>query len=205
MDSYNGNPIFNIRTQHLYDSFFADTCKEFDFDSSYISEPNLVRDLNQLNIPFLSVYGINARSLKKNFSEVKNFISALTLGKSFPHIVGISETWSKNNLHGLNIKNYNSFSNDRPTGKYGGVAAYIHNSIVAEQISDRTHFITNIIETLTLKIKVKGTKYVVGILYRPNTHLLLLLVAHFLLIHGHHHFLAGPGTWQILAVLSKGL
>jgi hypothetical protein len=129
--------------------------------------------LNQLNVPFLSVYVINARSLKKNINEVKNFIAALSLGKTFPHIIGISETWSKNNLHGLSINNYNSFSNDRTTGKCGGVAAYIHKSIIAEQISDRTYFRANIIETLTLKIKVKGTKYVVGILYRPNTHLTL--------------------------------
>ena len=105
MDSYNGNPTFNIRTQHLYDSFFADTCKEFDFDSRYISEPNLVRDLNQLNVPFLSVYGINARSLKKNINEVKNFIAALSLGKTFPQ--GISETWSKNNLCILHRKEHN--------------------------------------------------------------------------------------------------
>ena len=100
MNSYNDNPTFNIRTPHLYNSFFADTVREFELDSKYTTESNLARDLNQLNVPFLSVYGINARSLKKNINEVKNFIAALSLGKTFPHIIGISETWSKNNLHG---------------------------------------------------------------------------------------------------------
>jgi hypothetical protein len=48
----------------------------------------------------------------------------------YPKVLLISETWLSNNSPAVNVNGYSLVSSPRCTGRGGGVAAYVHNSLL---------------------------------------------------------------------------
>lgn len=68
----------------------------------------------------------NARSLKKNFQIIEDFISQSELSY---HLIVVTETWLfSNETHFYNFPNYNAFHSTRDCSRGGGVAIYVHNN-----------------------------------------------------------------------------
>lgn len=68
----------------------------------------------------------NARSLKKNFQIIEDFISQSELSY---HLIVVTETWLfSNETHFYNFPNYNAFHSNRDCSRGGGVAIYVHNN-----------------------------------------------------------------------------
>ena len=65
----------------------------------------------------------NARSLKKNFSLIEDFISKSPITY---HVITVTETWLfSNETNFYNLKNYHAFHSTRDISRGGGVAIYV--------------------------------------------------------------------------------
>src|ERR1700759_4434033 len=74
-----------------------------------------------------SILQINARSLQKNFIQIKSLIDKFSI---LPSVISLSETWLKNTFNTIlfNIKDYDFISVPRKGIKSGGgVGLYINN------------------------------------------------------------------------------
>uniref|UniRef100_A0A803T8Q3 Reverse transcriptase domain-containing protein n=1 Tax=Anolis carolinensis TaxID=28377 RepID=A0A803T8Q3_ANOCA len=83
-------------------------------------------------------------------------------------VIGITETWWDDSHHwNLTIEGYNLFHRNRTKGRGGGVALYVKNSYVAEEMQDCNP--GNQLESIWIRIKGTGTQkdLVVGVYYRP--------------------------------------
>lgn len=83
----------------------------------------------------LNILYFNGRSIKNKISDIELFLSYLNC---IVHIVVITETWlDENNEMFFNLKNYNSFHNNRRKHA-GGVAIFCHSSIISEVVLSET-------------------------------------------------------------------
>jgi hypothetical protein len=73
-----------------------------------------------------SIIHINIRSLAPKISELEILLNLL----KYPKILLISETWLSNNSPAVNVDGYSLVSSPRCTGRGGGVAAYVRNSVL---------------------------------------------------------------------------
>ena len=89
-------------------NFFSDT-----FNCEYYTESGLNGFLheNALNTEGLSLFHINIRSIRRNFSRLTNLLASINNKFS---IIGISETWLQDSSHTVDIEGYNFVHNYRP-------------------------------------------------------------------------------------------
>jgi hypothetical protein len=73
-----------------------------------------------------SIIHINIRSLAPKISELEILLNLL----KYPKVLLISETWLSNNSPAVNVDGYSLVSSPRCSGRGGGVAAYVHNSVL---------------------------------------------------------------------------
>ncbi|XP_065654771.1 uncharacterized protein LOC136081386 [Hydra vulgaris] len=132
-------------------------CKSSRKIKTVLKAPLLPERITELNCIYL-----NATSLENKLDELKVVTSLYC-----PKIVGVSETWFKNNSI-VNIPGYNIYRYDR-TGdrRGGGVCLYIKNSIDSYELVD-TDFSISKIEQVWAVVYFGQDKYLVGFLYRPN-------------------------------------
>ena len=112
--------------------------------------------MNNLKIISLEIF-----SLLPHIDELRIFAA-----DKGPHIIGIQETKLDSTVENsdINIDEYSIIRNDRNLNR-GGVALYIHNSLVFknfDEVSDPN------VESVSAKIKVGNYKpFIVTCLYRP--------------------------------------
>lgn len=81
--------------------------------------------INDANSKINFLY-FNARSLRKNFSKVNDFI---TQSKKMFQILLVTETWLyEDQIQYYNLSNYRAFHSTRESTRGGGVAIYVHQS-----------------------------------------------------------------------------
>ena len=81
------------------------------------------------------------------------------------------EFFLANNFDRFSIPNYNVFFASRLNNDRGGVAIYLKNSFISNQISHPCLFNERILESVLVKFSLQGGfKGLVLSLYRPNTH-----------------------------------
>ena len=134
-------------------------------------EPHDIHNLNQTGNNLI-VLQLNIRSLLGKQHELLQFLDDLSIKKSLPKLILLSETHlNESKLRHLNIPNYKLVHQNRSTKSGGGVAILIHNSIMYKERPDLTTFNSDILECIFLEMNIKGKhSIVVGSLYRaPST------------------------------------
>ena len=130
-------------------------------------------NLLPLNDNSFSLLHLNARSLSCNFDNVCSLLGSIKHSFSF---IGVTESWLKPNSPPLfDIQGYKMLRADRPTGRGGGAVLYVKEGIqyrVINGIPDSPDFQTIFVEVE----KSVGKNVVVGVTYRPQTHLLIRLL-----------------------------
>ena len=109
---------------------------------------------------------LNARSLSKNLDQLSIYLG--TLNYIF-HVIAVSETWATEiNSYFLQITGYNCLMKCRAERRGGGVALYIHDSLIYRERSDLNAHANQNFECVFADIShiSFGTK-VAGAIYRP--------------------------------------
>ena len=117
--------ILNNDSQDPDETFNAFSFK----DSQYFTPEESTRNLNHFDKSSFSVLHLNIRSLQKNFDSLFNLL--MTLKFKFK-VICITETWSSDNSINLNLfklPQYKSIHQVRRTGKGGGIAVFLHESL----------------------------------------------------------------------------
>lgn len=110
----------------------------------------------------ISIVHINAQSLNNKMDELRNIFTSSSID-----IVCVSETWFHPELNDFvyNLSDYNLFRADRVSNA-GGVCIYIRKELKCSvKIKSETD---SEIEYIFLELITKGSKILLGTLYRPN-------------------------------------
>ncbi len=106
----------------------------------------------------LSITHFNSRSLYKNVSKIKEYLSKL---KKFD-IIAISETWLDNEkVSDMGLEGYELFTMNRVNKKGGGVALYVDRALRCSQIECMSSTIDNVLEYVTIEIHVKQANNII--------------------------------------------
>lgn len=132
----------------------------YENESEYLDERNLGNFYYTNSI--LNLMHLNCRSLPKHFTEIRDLILVNGLD-----ICALTETWCEDdNTQHLQIANYDFITNNRKTGRGGGVGFYLHKNYRYKIIEN--HSVNNqFVETLTIEIEKESTKFVIACVYRP--------------------------------------
>ena len=118
---------------------------------------------NNSTIEKLSFFYTNATSLVNKWDAFNSHLIFL----NYPHVVLITETWF-NETSITNLDNYHLYDKRRNQCRGGGVAVYIRNDIVSNEITDKT-LTSNKIEQIWCNIKTNRDSILIGCIYRPPT------------------------------------
>ena len=134
-------------------------------DNEYYT-PEHFRDkvLRNFSSSYLKIYHFNCRSLKCNFDALVNNIDAI---QDTTTIVGVSETWLKENekLY-VDIPNYEFVGNCRREKRGGGVGLYIRDTIRFKRRIDLDIF-CDCVESIFIEVFTKNKKCIIAVIYRP--------------------------------------
>ena len=130
---------------------------------AYYTEDNFNKHF--INNTGLSIIHFNARSLSKNLSDIKGFLSGLN--HSFD-IIAISETWlDAENLQSINIEGYKVTHQLRVDKKGGGCAIFVKNCYKSNVVKNMSDSVNEVLESCTVELCVeKGKNIVVSCVYR---------------------------------------
>ena len=149
--------ILNNDSQDPDGNFF----NAFSFkDSQYFTPEESTRDLNNFDKSSFSMLHLNIRSLQKNFDSLFNLL--MTLKFEFK-VICITETWCSDNSMNHNLfklPQYKSIHQVRRTGKGGGRAVFLHESLTFNVRHDLSVNNANI-EALCVEIINKKSKNIV--------------------------------------------
>ena len=113
---------------------------------------------------------MNIQCLNSKYPELLNFLSSFESKSVSLDILCLCETWT-NNFDRFSIPNYNVFFSSRLNNDRGGVAIYMKDSFISNQILHPCLFNERILESVLVKFSLPGGfKGLVLSLYRPNTH-----------------------------------
>ena len=119
----------------------------------------------------LTMYHVNVRSLNKNYNKLINFFQCLSFQFD---VIGLSDIWSTNINHYINLFTEYDFFFDSSKTRLGGVGIYIKKSFNAYKINKLKLHDTNnspcTYESVLLEFCIDNCITVVGGFYRhPNT------------------------------------
>ena len=97
------------------------------FNCTYVSEDNLhIHPSNKK----LSIMSVNIQSLSAKFSELKDFLSQLSLNNSLPDIICLQELWNLKDVSSFNLAGYSQLECKlREKSQGGGVGIYFKSNI----------------------------------------------------------------------------
>lgn len=136
------------------------------WSSDYISLDRLQQRLSDAsaNNANLTIIHINCRSVIYKIPEISDIIN-----KTHPDIIALTETWLEENLlDTIHIPEYKFVGKARESGRGGGIAFFISNQLNFEiyvPFNDDLDLAT--FEHLFLKIKLKCSELMIGVIYRP--------------------------------------
>lgn len=110
-----------------------------------------------------SIFHVNIRSSRKNFSILEGFLS---LNSNSFDVISLTETWLNNELDEIfNLHGYNKFSIYRNKNG-GGISVYVKKIHKARLIEDIT-YVSDCMEILSLNITCGNVNFVLSCIYRP--------------------------------------
>ena len=133
--------------------------------SHYLDEDGFSRMTKDIYQEF-SIFHINARSLKRNFDALDQYLSTL----AFPFsIVAISETWhTELSTEHFNLPGYSCLHRIRKERRGGGVSFYISSNLAFKERTDLSiEFQTDKVDCLFIEILSLPQHPVVCLFYRP--------------------------------------
>ena len=139
------------------------------FSCDYFVENQFNEMLSKNNPIDLSLLHLDIRSLQKKINNLSNCLTNLNIQFS---IIGISETWLRDDSHSVDIDGYRFIHKNRPNRTGSGVGLFISENLEFKLRPDLCFDNPNIAESLFIEIKKpKGKNIIVGIVYRaPNLH-----------------------------------
>ena len=139
------------------------------FSCDYFVENQFNEMLSKNNPIDLSLLHLNIRSLQKIFNNLSNYLTNLNIQFS---IIGISETWLRDDSHSVDINGYRFIHKNRPNRTGGGVGLYISENLEFKLRPDLCFDKPDVAVSLFIEIKKpKEKNIIVGIVYRaPNLH-----------------------------------
>ena len=173
---------FDSHSPNLYDLLSDDNDPDYDIGNVVVNSILNTFDFNsickyynpnELNGLFKSddnnffIIHINARSLSKNFDNLKVLLASIGTD---PDVIGISKSWlTDHNSHKFNLDGYHSYHLCRPYDSHGGVSLFVKKSIKSFLL-DSHSFINRDVEILTVCLpspdpNKKNT--VISCIYRP--------------------------------------
>ena len=112
----------------------------------------------------LSMAHFNCRSLKKNFDHFTSYLNCIDIQFS---VIGLTETWLRNNECSLlSIPHYTFLSHNRAEKRGGGVGFYIKENVTFKRRFDLDIF-TDDVESIFIEVFCKLTKIIIAVVYRP--------------------------------------
>ena len=135
-------------------------------DSQYYDSENFnLYFKDNCNKTFSSIH-FNVRSLPKHIDQLTNFICGLNLKFD---VIGISETWMKENSPVVQIPNYSFLCKGRQSKAGGGVGLYVKSDLDFT-IRDDLSIDQAVCDSLFVEIRQKhGKNIIIGVFYRaPN-------------------------------------
>ena len=139
------------------------------FSCDYFVENQFNEMLSKNNPINLSLLHLNIRSLQKKINNLSNCLTNSNIQFS---IIGISETWLRDDSHSVDIDGYRFIHKNRPNRTGSGVGLFISENLEFKLRPDLCFDNPNIAESLFIEIKKPKVKnIIVGIVYRaPNLH-----------------------------------
>jgi exonuclease III len=141
--------------------------RKTNWSSNYISLASLAKQIegdDDIEEPSLTVLHINCRSITHKLTDINEIIEKLQVS-----IVALSETWLEADLEdSIQVPGYNFIGKARVGERYGGVGLLIKNNIKFQQYKpkegQKEH---KTYESLFIKIFLKKSTPIVGVIYRP--------------------------------------
>ena len=167
MNSYDNNS--DLR-KILADALTDDITNSLEF--TYYTPSQLNNLANKIKSTLqLTMFHVNVRSLNANYNKLLNFLQCLNF--KFDVII-LSEIWSTNINHYINLFNEYDFFYQISNTRAGGVGIYIKKSLNAVKINNlslNNNSITHdTYESVLLEFKIDNCNTVIGGFYRhPNT------------------------------------
>ena len=111
----------------------------------------------------LSLFHVNARSLKKNFDNLELCLDSLNVKFD---IIAVSENWlDKESKDSYNISGYQVIHVVRENTHGGGCSLYIKNAIKYKLVKSFTACVDKLYECVAVEIKVGGKAFLVCCVY----------------------------------------
>ena len=139
---------------------------------SYLNEDSLKKMYDSQKLKTrkssLSLFHMNIRSIPRNINAMSDYIDCLNVDF---HVIGISETWLKEDNCGLyDIPGYHCKEKHRPSKVGGGVAIYVKDFMSFIPREDLSVF-NDLVEMVFIEIYggdlTDGKNVIVGEVYRP--------------------------------------
>lgn len=176
----NQGPI-NFDTDHLESLYFNPlstnytTQTSFDIDpdqqfycnhNSDYYVPDQFNDLCQIVDTDFSVLHLNVRSINQNLHSLTELLTTLNMTFS---VIGISETWLKNNDdHSIHLDGYDFIHSYRSDKSGGGVGIFVNTNLNHKHRYDLDYFDHQIFESIFIEIeRPKEHNIIIGTIYRP--------------------------------------
>ena len=142
-------------------NFFNSTSKECD----YFTDSQFTDKFVGHNKDF-SIIHFNARSLKKKFCNIEQYLQQLNVKFD---IIAVSETWfDKNtNCDFYLLNGYELFSVSRNSSRGGGVAIYVNNSLKCKKVDAKCICEEGNFECISLEIVINHNRHInISCIYR---------------------------------------
>lgn len=159
-------------TEHRPHNIEQDLDPDHFFFNNIISQCNYFTEEQFKNIPLseqtFSIIHFNSRSLRKNFSRIKDCLKVST--KQFS-VIAVSETWLRQDQEdSVQLEGYDFFPANRLNvnkKRGGGVALYVKSTFQCEKVKNMTISIENVMDCVTIEIISKKSKNImVSCVYR---------------------------------------
>ena len=132
-------------------------------DCSYYSPLNLKKAITECRDPIFSIFALNIRSCRKNFSSLLSFLSTFMLRFT---IIVLLETWLSNDFDDtFNITGYKQLNIYR-NNHGGGIKMFYDENFSVDLLQEIT-FVDNLMEILSFYITGHNCKYLISCVYKP--------------------------------------
>ena len=121
----------------------------------------------------LSILSLNCRSINANWDSLNQLIYNVTTEHCRFDFIGLTEVFKFNVDFNYSIHEYHYIefnTRDESDDGHGGVGIYINSNMSYFRRDDLSIFISHVIGTLFIEVKLNKTKsIIVGVIYRPKS------------------------------------
>ena len=109
---------------------------------------------------------LNTQSLLSKHSDLKNFLTELSINKIPLHILALQATWTIHHPHLVNIPGFKFIHHQRNKMRSGGVGLYIKDNLSLTIVEEYSTIIPKIFECLSIEKSINNKTTVFSSIYR---------------------------------------